>query len=50
MTDPEPRAVEHTDSLPPSPPCDTCGSPRELVMLERFTGWWCRECAVASAS
>lgn len=40
----EPRAVEHRDDLEVNPPCPTCGRPRELVMLERFTGWWCRDC------
>ncbi|WP_309617658.1 hypothetical protein, partial [Salinibacterium sp.] len=47
MDDTTARATEHTDSDGASPPCPTCGSPRELVMLERFTGWWCRDCAEA---
>lgn len=45
MDDAVPAAVEHRDDLEASPPCPTCGAPRELVMLERFTGWWCRACA-----
>ncbi|NYF10916.1 hypothetical protein HDC94_002072 [Leifsonia sp. AK011] len=49
MTDLSPEAVEHSDGLEPSPPCETCGSPKELVMLERFTGWWCRSCAEQAA-
>jgi hypothetical protein len=47
MDDTEPRAAEHADGVEDSPPCPRCGSPRELVMLERFTGWWCRDCAEA---
>lgn len=47
MDDTTPRAAEHADGVEASPPCPTCGAPRELVMLERFTGWWCRDCAAA---
>jgi len=43
-------ATEHRDDLAPSPACPTCGSPQELVMLERFTGWWCRSCASSGGS
>jgi hypothetical protein len=50
MDDTAPRAAEHADGVEASPPCPTCGAPRELVMLERFTGWWCRDCAAAGRS
>lgn len=47
MDDAGPIATEHGDDLVPSPPCSVCGRPMELVMLERFTGWWCPICAGA---
>ena len=47
MDDTRPEAIEHTDDLGTAPTCQTCGTAMELVMLERFTGWWCRECAAA---
>lgn len=43
-------AIEHHDNLPPNPACPICGAPQELVMLERFTGWWCRGCATEVAA
>jgi len=43
-------AAEHRDGLGPAPACERCAAPKELVMLERFTGWWCRECASRAAA
>lgn len=50
MSEIEPGATEHADGVGANPPCDTCGAPTELVMLERFTGWWCRSCATPAAA
>lgn len=37
----EPRAIAHPDGITSPPSCDECGETLQLVMLERFTGWWC---------
>jgi len=37
----EPRAMTHPDGVTSAPLCTDCGATMQLVMLERFTGWWC---------
>lgn len=37
----EPRAMTHPDGVTAAPSCHACGTTMQLVMLERFTGWWC---------
>lgn len=33
--------MTHPDGVTSAPSCEACGQTMQLVMLERFTGWWC---------